>query len=66
MHDSIASLSDNNLAHFSLLPNDIFTTSEESFHSEQLFGDNVAPDTTESPVESDTHVLQQASNVSHL
>ena len=54
MHDSVASsLSDNNLAYFALLPNDNFTTSEELFHSEELFGDNVAPDTTESPVESD-------------
>jgi hypothetical protein len=53
MHDSVASLSNNNVAHFALLPNDNLTTSEELFHSEELFGDNVAPDTTESPVETD-------------
>jgi hypothetical protein len=50
-HDSIASLSDNNPAHFASLPNDNFTTSEELLHSEESFGDDVAPDTTESPVE---------------
>ena len=54
MHDSVASsLFDNNLDHFTLLPNDNFTTSEELFDSEELFGDNVAPNTTEAPVESD-------------
>jgi hypothetical protein len=53
MHDSVDSLSDNNLAYFALPPNDIFTTSEELFDSEESFGNNVVPDTTEAPVESE-------------
>jgi hypothetical protein len=53
MHDSVASLSDDNLSHFASPPNDNFTTSEGLFHYEESFGNNVLLDSTETPVESD-------------
>jgi hypothetical protein len=41
MHDFDVSLSNDNTAHFASPPNENFTTSEDSLHCEESFGNNV-------------------------